>query len=338
MATSGTTIVLGWDALDYELCEEFGLSGAFGAHTRTIDTFDNPVVGAPQTWEVWPTMITGVGPDEHGIVHSSSSEGVDWENPAINLAANIAAGIVPQSVRTEIGRWIRNSGAGLDQHGPDYYAENDIPTVFDDRVSRPISIPNYHTELDEQLGLTFDRADVFNDYIDKHGADGEKKWEPTVGQEKLESRLAAEVMQRAGIVRSALHREHDIVWVWFGYLDTVGHLEPSLEEPLQERAYHVAANVTQTIKSEAAMDDRVLVVSDHGLRKGKHTHDAFFGGDEKRLVDSVESVFDVASVVERVTPRSSDVPTVRDEWSQKSSDQDMAVEEVEESLEDLGYI
>jgi len=55
---SGAIIVLGWDGLNLELAERFGVAESFGAHTATIETYVNPATDEPHTKELWPSMIT----------------------------------------------------------------------------------------------------------------------------------------------------------------------------------------------------------------------------------------------------------------------------------------
>lgn len=338
MKMDGSTIVLGWDGLDYQLSARWGMLDRFGPYSAKIDTYDNQSIGEPHTWELWPTLITGLGPDEHGVVHSTEDKGVDWNNPLIQLGAAVAAGVVPQSVRTEVGRWLRNRGAGLSQHGPAYYRERGVETIFDERTSRPISIPNYYTDFDEAFGLTFDRGTIFKDYVDKRTAENSEVWEPAVSQSILEARLATEAMKRAGIVRSAIERDYDIVWAWFGIVDTVGHLNPSLEEPLQRRVYDFVAEITEWIEDVITPDDTLVVVSDHGLREGTHTHDPIFASNVESIVDEVDSVFDVAPILNAHTRESNRSPNLRDPWDRRPHTRDSTMGEVKESLEDLGYI
>lgn len=332
--TDRTIVVLGWDGLDHELATEYGLSDAFGDHVRSIETYDNPALGEPHTWELWPTLVTGVGPDEHGIVHSSETEGVDWENPLVRRASAAAQEVLPNRLRADIGRRLRSAGAGVAEHGPGYYDERGLETVFDDRCARPISIPNYRTTFDEELGLSFDREALFADYVRKRA---DVAWQPTTSQSLLEARITADLMRRVGILRAALEREYDVVWVWFGYLDTVGHLEPALDEPLQRRAYDVAAEVTASVRAAAAPSDLVVSVADHGLRDGDHTHSPLFAADDADLVAEVESVFDVAPALDRRTPRGDDRPAVREPFQVDGGDEP-DLDGVRDTLENLGYI
>ena len=340
----GLTVVLGWDALDVEVAEEFGLAEAFGPHYAPLETFDNPVLGKPHTYELWPSIVTGVTPDEHGIHAATEEEGVDWGNPLIATASRLAQDVVPKSVRTKIGQLLRESGAELDFEYADYYRDHGIPTVFDSRRSRSVAIPNHRVAADDDLDLVFDRGAQLGEFLNvQNVGDGKTRHFPKVPLGQLEERLVAETTKKLGVVRAALRREYDILFVWLGYLDTVGHLAPVVaeEDPgWQERAYRLAANMTREIRAELTEADTLVCVSDHGLQDGDHTPHAFIGATDERAIEGVESVFDVREGLERVTPSRravEDVP-VREAFQFEGRTRAKDADEVRGQLEDLGYL
>ncbi|WP_323191065.1 nucleotide pyrophosphatase [Halostella sp. PRR32] len=337
-----TTVVLGWDALDANLVEAFDLDGAFGEHGRRLSTFDNPTLGKPHTYEVWPSMITGLHPDDHGIHAATEEEGVAWGNPAISVAARIGRRVVPDDLRTRIGALLRERGAGLDFKSPAYYRERGVDTVFDGRTARAITVPNYATERDERLGLDADRGAALGEFLSiDEGADDETAHEPRVSVPELEERLVSEATEKLGIVRSCLQRDYDLVFAWLGYLDTVGHLAPVVDEDgWQERAYRLAAAFTGEVAAALAPDDTLLCVSDHGLTDGHHTHDPYAAASNAEALRGVESVFDVRDGIERVTPSTgaTDDPPVREAFRADSAVTSRDASDVRDQLEDLGYL
>lgn len=317
-------IVLGWDALDADLIEKYELEDSFG-ELSTIDTYDNPVIDEPHTRELWPSMITGLHPDEHGIHAVSDTDGIDWDNPLIDWLSAVTTGVVPKHVRTAIGKRLRQRGAGLDAKRPGYYREEGIPTIFDDG-GRAISIPNYVTAYDEEHALDGNRDDVWAEILpDRDGAEG---LNPNVGVETIWSTLAGAVGDRLGHTIAAIEAGHSITWTWFGLVDTVGHIAPAVEAPLEERAYQLAAKTTETVREMAPQDATVVSVSDHGLQAGEHTHYATLATDDERAHATISHVFDVAYWVEEA--RSAGTPT--------EAGYGVGVEEVTDQLESLGYI
>lgn len=285
-------VVLGWDALDFELIKEYGLTDAFGPHCRKIGTYINPIIDEPHTKELWPSMITGQHPDEHGIHAITESDGIDWDNPVIDWASSFANGKVPQPVLDKIGAWLREEGAGLDQKRTAYYDEHDLTTVLDGDDRRGISIPNWRTAYDHEHGLDAMRDDVWGELLaNRDGAEG---MEPAITTPGVYDVLGREVGRRLGHTISAANTGHSLVWTWFGLLDTVGHVAPALDDPIERDWYQVAANVTETVKDVTSDETTVVAVSDHGLQDGEHTHYATLCSTERESLDRINGIFDIA--------------------------------------------
>lgn len=339
---SDLTLVLGWDALDYDLLHRWGLAGSFGESVREIETFDNPVLEKPHTREVWPSIITGEMPQEHGIWVKETDDEIEWNSPVIDRASSLAHGVVPHTIRHWIGRRLRERGAEVKHYGPGYYSERGLGTVFDDRRAISISIPNYRTERDRRFGLSSDRAGVWRVWLHrKQAADGSIHYEPGLPQAELEARLKSKLGRRLGIARSACQRQYDLVFVWLGYLDTIGHLDPCIDERgWQRRHYEYAAQLTRDIRRWLPDGDSVVSLSDHGLRDGGHTHSATIAGPED-VTEDVESVLDVKGVLNGVAGNQFDESAeIRDYFAEDAgtTTENADAGEVRARLEDLGYV
>ncbi|ELZ13893.1 hypothetical protein C479_03571 [Halovivax asiaticus JCM 14624] len=337
-----TTVVLGWDGLDHQLAMAWELVEAFGPHHRSIETFDNPVLEKPHTYELWPSIVTGVGPNEHGIYAATAEGGTDWESDWVSLAARLSTGLVPERIRTEVGRRLRNRGATLDFKPASYYRDRGIETIFDGRRSLAFAVPNYRTRADDRLDVVFDRGAQLGEFLHiEEGADGASRHRPKIPVTSLEDRLAAETTKKLGAIEAAMQREYDLVFAWLGFLDTVGHLAPAVDEAgWQHRWYRQAARWTSGIREQLGADDILVCVSDHGLRSGQHTHDAFLGATDERVLEGTDSVLDVADAIDRVTPRreSMESPPVADRWRVEGDEDAESAAAIRDRLEDLGYL
>ncbi|WP_226013160.1 alkaline phosphatase family protein [Halomicrobium salinisoli] len=327
-----TTVVLGWDGLDHEVATSMDIADRFVPHHRDIETIDNPVLGEPHTQELWPSIVTGAHPAETGIRAATEDGGTDWDDPRIDRLSSAAAGIVPEDVRTRVGRWLRNRGAELDAYEPADYAERGLSTVFDGRSALPVAVPNYRTETDAALDVVYDRGAQLADYLTvEEGEDGEVHHDPSVPLPVLEQRIASEAASKLGVVETALHRGYDLIFVWLGYLDTVGHLAPTVgDDGWRRRHYEQAARWTADVRDLLGPDDVLIVTADHGLQDGEHSHSTFYGATDEAAVEGVESVLDVAAAVDAVTERSSGTDVAERRAGE--------VESVRSNLEDLGYI
>lgn len=117
------------------------------------------------------------------------------------------------------------------------------------------------------------------------------------------------------------------MWVWCGYLDTVGHLAPALGgRDWQRRHYRRAARWTRQLRRLDGVETLVCV-SDHGLQQGTHTETAAVGVD--RTADLPPSVPEVRPFVEGL---------VSDGTSEDREVAEHELGEVEQQLESLGYI
>lgn len=340
--SDGMTVVLGWDGLDYELVEEFGLADEFGVHSKELETFDNDVLGKPHTYEVWPSIITGLPPEQHGIYAATESDGVAWDSDVLATVASLSRYCIPDGLRTRVGALLRERGAGLDFKAPTYYRDESIETVFDERTSRAITIPNYRVDQDDDLGLVYDRGADLGEFLNVgNGEEGETVHKPKTSLPKLEERLISELTSKLGAVRATIQREYDLVFVWLGYLDTVGHLEPTVDAAgWQERAYLRAARLTENLRSTMQPEDTLICVSDHGLQNGHHTHNAFIGSSDEHVLDEVQSVLDVRDGIELVTPASGTVedPPIREAFRYDNGGKTRGDDDVRDQLENLGYI
>jgi hypothetical protein len=319
-------IVLGWDGLDTELISEFGLDGRFGMQQTTIATECNPVIGKPHTMELWPSMITGVGPDEHGVVAVDESDGVEWDNPLLNHAAPLARSVLPQSVVSELGRILRQNGADLDAKRPAYYEDVGVPTVFDDISGRAISIPNYQTAYDRQHKLDANRDELWAALdIDKSPTNAVR---PQVDAARVYDILGTALGKRLGHTMQAMQSGAPLVWTWFGVLGSVGHMNPAVDESLQRDWYGVAASVTELVHSMAGPETTVIAVSDHGIQDGVHTEYATLCSDSPDACAAIDHVHDVADWIRASAPTG----------HSQAGEADETPEQVQSHLEELGYI
>ena len=336
---NGTTVVLGWDGLDRTLVEEYDLTEAFGPHYSALETFENPVLGKPHTYELWPSIITGRRPDEHGV-HAATDD--DPSHPALETARRRVRDLAPRRLGAAFDRRFGSRGAALGLLSAEHYRRRGISTVFDGRAARPIAIPNYRVPRDYELDIVFDRGEQFGRFLTA-GERGTESPALAASVPRLEERLAGEATRKLGIVRAALQREYDLLFVWLGFVDTVGHLAPiagAVDPGWQERTYRLAADWTRELRAALGADDRLLCVSDHGIREGHHTPDAFVGSTDEEIPRTTESVLDVRAAIDRVTPTGGDVaePELKAPYRTDERVRVRTAADVQEQLDGLGYL
>ncbi|MFC7028104.1 alkaline phosphatase family protein [Halomicroarcula sp. GCM10025324] len=322
-------VVLGIDALDPELVDaQRHPNLVLDAH-ESIATIDS-VEGEPSTHELWPTIITGLEPREHGL--TLDDDGVAWENPLLNVGSRLADYVLPDAVQTRIGAWLlTNTRADAFRTPAAYYAERGIETVFDTADGTAIGIPNYVVDPDEtdrENQLRQNMGDLFKRDPDAVG--GHRSADPVAFYEQcLEM-----VMIRIARARRALRGgASELVFAYTSGLDLVGHV--AYQTPgLQQEAYDELDDFVGEVRADLGETDELLLVSDHGLQDGVHTHEAMVASTEPSIVDRIASVLDVKAAIEVELDRVDHRPTERTVETAGPGD----AEAVREQLEDLGYM
>lgn len=321
-------IALGVDALDPGLVNpDVHPNLVLNIH-RSIETIES-VTGEPSTHELWPTIISGLHPDEHGL--TIEKDGVAWGNPILNIGGALADIFVPDTVQTRIGAWmLTNTNADAFQTPATYYEDNNISTIFDDCKSMAIGIPNYvvNTDIeDREHALRRSLGDLFERKQNETG--GHTSSDPYMFYE----RCMEMVMVRIARVRRGLRsKRHEMVFGYTSGLDLIGHVSYDLPE-LQQAAYDELNELIGELLEDLSDKDELLLVSDHGLQNGMHTSKAMVAGTSPRMVSDIESVIDVYSAINSELTRQNHRP-VEKEITRPLTNND----NVTQQLKNLGYM
>ena len=320
-------VVLGIDALDPDLVDSSLHPNLTLSSHRPIETIDSHA-GEPSTHELWPTIITGFKPSEHGL---TLDDGVAWENPLLRHGSTLAEFLLPDEIQTRLGAWLlTNTEADAFRTPATYYEENDIGTVFDDRDAKPIGIPNYvvapDTE-DREHALRRSLGDLFERDPDATG--GHWTSDP---YEFYEQCMEMAMIRIARARRAIRCGRFELIFAYTSGLDLIGHVTYDLPE-LQREAYAELDEFVGELRNDLQSGDELLLVSDHGLQDGVHTHEAMVASTDSNIVNSISSVLEIREALDSELDRQDHVPDSR---SDENDIPDSS--EVREQLEDLGYI
>jgi predicted AlkP superfamily pyrophosphatase or phosphodiesterase len=323
-------VVLGIDALDPELVDpEDHPNFVLNAHS-SIDTISSSA-GEPSTHELWPTIITGLSPDKHGL--TLNDDGVSWGNPILTVGSMVADYIMPDSLQSRIGAWLlTNTKADAFRTPASYYAENSIETLFDGFESAAIGVPNYVVDSDtedREHNLRRSLGDLFERDPDAIG--GHRSADP---YEFYEQCLEMVMVRIARCRRSLRGGRHELVFAYTSGLDLVGHVTYDLPD-LQRAAYDEIDEFVGELLNDLTADDELLIVSDHGLQNGVHTDKAMVASTNETMVEAIDSVLDVRSAVESALRDGSHQPEHKNNGFTLS---ETGSAEVQEQLENLGYM
>jgi hypothetical protein len=322
-----TVVVFGIDALDPELVEAERHPNLTLAAHDAIETITS-VAGEPSTHELWPTLITGLRPEEHGL---QLDDGVAWQNPLLRAGSSAADYVLPAGVQTRLGAWLlNNTDEDAFRTPATYYAERDIPTLLDGEDRLAIGIPNYVVDPDTedrehqlrtQMGELFER--------DPEATGGHTSADPA---EFYEQCMEMAMIRTARVRRGLRGRRYELVFGYTSGLDLIGHV--SHDRPaLQERAYDELDEFVGELCDDLGEDDELVLISDHGLQDGLHTEQAMIAATDPGVVDAVAGVCDLRAAVEDLLADGTHTPDDRE-----TASGGVDSEAVRQQLEDLGYV
>jgi len=319
-------VVLGIDALDPELVDPANHLNLTLDTYQSIETI-NSVEGEPSTHELWPTIITGLAPKEHGL---KLEDGVAWENPLLRYGSAAASYLLPDGIQTSIGAWLlNNTGEDAFRVPSTYYEKEGISTVFDGREAATIGIPNYVVDPeneDREHSLRRNLGDLFE--RDGSAQGGHTSSDPAAFYEQC---LEMSMVRIARARRALRGGRESLIFAYTSGLDLIGHV--TYDQPnLQMQAYSELDDFVGEVASDLREDDELLLVSDHGLQNGVHTHEAMVAGTSPRLVEGIDSVLDVRGAIEAELRHRDHSGPSSDSLSIKGNDT------VTSQLEDLGYM
>jgi predicted AlkP superfamily pyrophosphatase or phosphodiesterase len=299
-----TLVVLGIDALEPELVDRWDLEyiplDGYGEMETYAYTKDRPL-----TPEVWPTIATGLGPEEHGVTKQNTSE---WDNPIVDFASKFTW-FLSFRARGALGD-IATKVTGADHTIPETEAEG----IF---TGRDRVVHNWP-------GVTN------SDWLRKVWATANPGENDTTEDEFDRSVYAIAVQQFAWAEEMLTHPA-TLIGVHVHLLDMGGHIYSNDEDRLREM-YQWTDEWVERILSAMDEDDEMLILSDHGIvtpwseedgtRYGEHSWRAF---SSSTTGDRPADVYDVPEWVE-------------DQISELEYNSGTEVDIPEEQLKDLGYI
>jgi predicted AlkP superfamily pyrophosphatase or phosphodiesterase len=327
-----TLAVLGIDALDPELLDPDAHPNLALDDFRSIDTVVSSA-GEPSTHELWPTIITGLLPAEHGLV--LDDDGVAWGNPLLELGSDVADWVLPDALQSRIGAWLlTNTDTDAFRTPATYYEDEGLSTVFDDRAATAVGVPNYVVDPDtedREHNLRRSLGDLFE--RDPEATGGHRSSDPETFYEQCMEMAMVRVARARRGVRGG---RHELVFAYTSGLDLIGHV--AYDRPaLQQAAYDELDEFVGELRADLHEGDELLLVSDHGLQDGVHTEEAMVAATDPALVADIESVTDVRASIERELDGNDHAPAPRHE---RLDDGDSGAdgERVQAQLEDLGYM
>jgi hypothetical protein len=293
-----TLVVVGLDAADYRLakrwdCENILLS------SHTPFTSESHSIEVPATLEVWPSIATGLSPDEHGVLLDPT----DRSSRSLPLTvASLALQLLPEATRKKIVS-VKENKVGSRK------PQTDATTMFQDGTVKnwPGITPCHDWEEEGKWFSALNNGDLSED--------------------EFIQRYLTHVGEEIGWAAGAERAGYPVAGIHIHYLDHMGHI--FAERPTElKKAYEVVDEFLGWLRTRV---DELLILSDHGMqttetdddRPGVHSWHAL---SATTVDDPPESVYEVKNWVQSRIQADSVTLT------------DGEIDAPEEHLRDLGYI
>lgn len=293
-----TLAVLGLDAADYGLVQEWGYNNLQLNQSRQLTT-ESHSLEVPATIEVWPTIATGLGPDKHEVILNTADESASLpyqiaQQTVARLPTRVERAIV-QTKESQVG------------------AAN--PTTSASHVFEDGAVTNWP-------GIT-----------PCHDWSEEGDWFSALNDgdlsiEEFERRYRTHLGEQIGWLAGASAAGYPVAGIHIHYLDHMGHVYADRPDALRER-YEVVDSFVGWLRHRV---DDLLIVSDHGMQVSVLSDDEPGVHSWRALVSSTldddlpASVRDVAAWVRSQTAE------------EGTSESRGSVDAPTKHLEDLGYL
>jgi hypothetical protein len=302
-----TLVVLGIDGLDHELIEDTDATALALETVAPLETFAY-TLDRPHTIDVWPTVATGVPPEEHGV----SAHG-EWDSDVVDFGARIVKTFEDVTGldfpgHDQLEEAAESTGAGWEP------GTVDVPTVFDEPGRHVYNWPG----VARNEFLLWAWSIIYEElYAEK------------ITKPEFVDRMEAEAAAKFAWAERMIDTEFTLVATHVHAMDSFSHAFRDDREQLT-RQYHWCADHVDRVRDALGPDDDLLIVSDHGMETEWLCEDFTPGDHSWRAVaasttDSVpETVYDVRAWIEDHLAA----------YEQRGADLDLP----EEQLRDLGYI
>lgn len=267
-------LILGIDALEYDLVEEYDLK-----HLKQIEygKVKVPITNTlePATEVVWTSFITGKQPGEYGY-----SSPVLYKQPFKYLFRNRIIGSDTLVNKGKKRRLLDLGSSLMFKLGFFYHPTSKdikVPTIFD----------NPNTE------------DFFIPVLDLHAFPFYRAKMTKVPREKIKKMIEGEIYARTDVLDYYLefNKTWKIIMMYFFYIDAIQHL--FFDKPYIILDYYLRLNeYVGKLKKKLSKDTALLIVSDHGQKRGIHTKYGFYSCNKKLGLKNPD-ITDFKEIIER---------------------------------------
>lgn len=272
-----TIVVLGIDALEFDLVKKYKLVNLQQKGYSKLSLEDFPVIVTPP---IWASMITGVVLKEMldgftTLFHSSQGLWSQVKN------------VLPWKIRRFLGKTLIPLKTTLENPmdgTSEYLSQKAISTIFDEVKGWHNEIPGYNLRSATRK-MKMPREAFEDEKIKKHWL--KKRYILF----KKETEKLFEVLSRK--------EEYDLIFWYTNWLDSAGHLEQGHKLKTLNRYLEINFLVGQ-VREHLSVNNILYIISDHGMistgRLGYHSNHGFFSSSNGQVIGKPKELYRILKI------------------------------------------
>jgi predicted AlkP superfamily phosphohydrolase/phosphomutase len=257
-------LILALDALEYDLVEKWDLKNLkqkeYGKVILPIKPGEEPATPA-----MWLSFITGKEPELHNVTLR-----VKWKNPIIDYFSKkfgrLSEGKKRKDERVHFfwpGKLLRLLGFKkkmIDR------GDIKFSTIFDETKSIAISVPSYN---EDKINY-----EIVKDMMNALGKDA------SIPKQIVEDKIRIAFLKRKRRLINAIRGDWELLMTHFFILDIIQHTFFYDQKKIR-KYYEEIDSIIGKIKKKLPNNVLILIVSDHGQKRGIHTDYGFYSLNKK---------------------------------------------------------
>jgi hypothetical protein len=228
---------------------------------------------------------------DYGLVQQKCPELNQKIHGRTNLENHIARGGSPRPFTMEVFATLL-TGTTPDVHGIKEKFNHTLTlkgkqkTIFDLTDSIAVDVPAYNTHPHlRNFHSKCDWAFGFDAYRKQLGLSEEEYWPKVVVARDSLERSLYDYLYTAKMdrIKEALAQKKNLTMIYFWFSDIIGHLGFKEDDERIDRMYVHVQSVFNKIK-EMLVDEALIVLSDHGLNRGRHRPNEAYWSMNRQLM------------------------------------------------------
>jgi len=297
---SGSIMIIAFDSMDYDVVNQGHFPHLKQKEYGKVEIEFAKEINDLKTPIIWASFITGKQPSDHGVTEPVK---LKWKNLEGLMRLSQKIGLHRSEI---IYHALLNLGTKTWRYTKRNFKKKGIKTIFDFAPSRVISLPSYNEEIiNAELKELLKRAL------------SDSRWKAQLKR----GAFAVFYKKKQEVLAYLENIDWSILMVHFFITDLIQHCF-FFNETVINDLYNVMDETVKEISAKTPANCWILIISDHGQKRGLHTKDAFYSSNQILGLKSPK-ITDFYSLVKKKIFSNSKIQSER--------------EKIKEHLKSLGY-